>query len=716
MIELNATINSIYTEFRDVTVFYATTENGKRVRMVGQRDSVFSAGEYRTFFGKWETYEDAGKQFQVQKSALTSVTNTMVKSFLMNQTGIGDKTAQKLIQYFGPELPKLLDDANETPLTEVDGIGNVVALQAIQAWHEQGAKSQLIDYISKPLENDTTLIGTLTKAVLKAHEFYQHKTLDTLKKNPYLLWAFCTWNEVDKLAQALGVKKDDERRLTCAFEEALYRLYGEGHTAPIPKLVNNELKIILRGKHHCLATFESAREDGLNTKRFFVHDNGCWSLPSSVIMESFVHDELLRRAKTDNIKQDSLLGDVSGQEYLLPGDYALDTMQELSVNHILKYGVVLIIGAAGTGKTSVLYAANDLLHQTGRHVLQVALSGKAAQRLMQQTDQEAFTIESLLSKIKASPRFLDKYDLPVLFIDEASMVDLPLMYRILQAFKDREVKIVAIGDRGQLPPIGAGLVFHKMIECNIFPIVELKTNYRTLAGSTIPEISEIIRNGGTFKTTKDVTLIESTAYKMVEDVVEQYLKNQSYKSVQIISATKRVMAKANRRLQSSLLETATVVPNTPEFRIGDKIIYKKNRPNIGLVNGSMGVIVEPQGDLVLVDQESNETVKPDMVVEFESEGRIPLLLSQIKSQHNGEWFMQHAYALTGHQAQGSEFDCVIIALEKSKILDRSWLYTAITRAKQKIIFIGNASLIQDAINIGNIADNRHVGLRFTNEN
>lgn len=716
MIELNATINSIYTEFRDVTVFYATTENGKRVRMVGQRDSVFSAGEYRTFFGKWEIYKDAGKQFQVQKSALTNVTNTMVKSFLMNQTGIGDKTAQKLIQYFGAELPKLLDNANETPLTEVDGIGNVVALQAIQAWHDQGAKSQLIDYISKPLENDTTLIGTLTKSVLKAHEFYQHKTLDTLKKDPYLLWAFCTWNEVDKLAQALGVMKDDKRRLTCAFEEALYCLYKEGHTAPAPKLVNNELKTILGEEHHCLATFESAREDGLNTKRFFVRDNNGWSLPSSFIMESFVRNELLRRARADNIKQLPLLGDTPAQEYLLPGEKILDAMQELAVHHILKHGVVLIIGTAGTGKTSVLYAANDLLHQTGRHVLQVALSGKAAQRLMQQTDQEAFTIESLLSKVKASPRFLDKYDLPVLFIDEASMVDLPLMYRILQVFKDREVKIVAIGDRGQLPPIGAGLVFHKMIECNIFPIVELKTNYRTLAGSTIPEISEIIRNGGTFKTTKDVTLIESTADKMVEDVVEQYLKNPYYKSVQIISATKRVMAKANRRLQSSLLETASVVPNAPEFRIGDKIIYKKNRPNIGLVNGSMGVIVEPQGELVLIDQESNETVKPDMVVEFESEGRIPLLLSQIKSQHDGEWFMQHAYALTGHQAQGSEFDCVIIALEKSKILDRSWLYTAITRAKQKVIFIGNASLIQHAINIGNNADQRHVGLRFTNEN
>ena len=713
MIELNATINSIHSEFRDVTVFYAITESGKRVRMVGQKDFIFNSGEYRTFFGKWEIYKEAGKQFRIQKSTLICVTNIMIKSFLVNQTGIGDKTAQKLIQHFGAELPKLLDDANVIALTKVDGIGDAVALQAIQTWHNQKNKTQLINYISKPFANKTTLISSLTKAVMKAYEFYQHKTIDILQKDPYLLWAFCSWKQTDQLAQALGIEKDDRRRLTCAFEEALYRLYGEGHTAPTPKLVSKELETILdRENNHCLATFESAREDGLITKRFFVRDNGCWSLPSALIMESFVHDDLLRRANTTNYKQISLLDSPSTKGYFLQNGNALDPMQELAVNKILAHGVVAVIGAAGTGKTSVLYAANDLLHQTGRQVLQVALSGKAAQRLMQQTNQQAFTIESLLSKIKASPRFLDNFDLPVLFIDEASMVDLPLMYRILQAFKDHEIKIVTIGDRGQLPPIGTGLVFHKMIESNAFPIVELQTNYRALAGSTIPEISQIIRNGDSFKTTNDVTLIESHPDKVVEEVVIQYLKNQSYNSIHVISATKRIMAKVNRRLQNTLLKNAPVIQNAPEFRIGDKIIYKKNNPIIGLVNGSMGIIVKPQDDQIIIAPNSDEKKDADMVVEFENEGRIPLLQSHIKSKYEGEWFMQHAYAITGHQAQGSEFDCVIIALEKSMVLDRSWLYTAITRAKQKVIFIGNASLIDYAIKVGNKADNRQVGLRF----
>ena len=399
---------------------------------------------------------------------------------------------------------------------------------------------------------------------------------------------------------------------------------------------------------------------------------------------------------------------------MLPGDKPLDAQQEKAVAAILQHGVVAVIGAAGTGKTSVLHAANDLLHRTGRQVLQVALSGKAAQRLVQQTGQDAYTIESLLTKVAASPQMLDAYDLPVLFVDEASMVDLPLMYRVLKVFEGRGLKIVVIGDRGQLPPIGPGLVFHKMIESSAFPVVELKTNYRTLSGSTIPEVAEIIRNGGTFQTSKDVILVElGSKSDVAREAIDQYLAHhRDGETVQIISATKRVMAKANRQLQAKLLEHAPVVPRAPEFRIGDRVIYRRNDRLVGLVNGSMGVVVPAVGDQVVVDLETNEMAPADIVIEFENEGRTPLLLSQVRSSSEGEWYLQHAYAITCHQAQGSEFDCVIVAMEKSQLLDRSWLYTATTRAKQKVIVVGAPALIQDAIDSGNSADRRHVGIRF----
>ena len=124
------------------------------------------------------------------------------------------------------------------------------------------------------------------------------------------------------------------------------------------------------------------------------------------------------------------------------------------------------------------------------------------------------------------------------------------------------------------------------------------------------------------------------------------------------------------------------------------------------------IVVPNDGDQVVVDIETNEMAPADIVIEFENEGRTPLLLSQVRSNQEGEWYLQHAYAITCHQAQGSEFDCVIVAMEKSQLLDRSWLYTAVTRAKQKVIVVGNLALIQDAIDSGNSADRRHVGIRF----
>lgn len=716
MMEFSATVNSIHAIVGSVIVFHADTEAGKRVRMVAHRDFTIQPGEYRSFAGKWENYKQAGKQFAVEETRIADVTEAMLKTFLVNQSGIGQATARKLIKHFGADLPDLLDSANVEALSGASGIGEAIAIQAIQAWQDQGAKKELIDFIANPLKDNPTLIRSLTRSILKAHQFYRDAALEKLKDNPYLLWAFSTWADTDQLALALGVARDDRRRLVCAFEEALYQLYDDGHTAPPPLLVDEKLKSILKEEFRsCLATYEAAREDGIHSKRFLVRETGGWSLPAACIMENYVQAELVRRSQETNaMHQLSLLDDVDASGFKLPGNKPLDEQQEKAVAAILKYGVVAVIGAAGTGKTSVLHAANELLHRAGRHVLQVALSGKASQRLVQQTGQDAYTIESLLSKVAASPQMLDLYDLPVLFIDEASMVDLSLMYRILKVFDGRPLKFVAIGDRGQLPPIGPGLVFHRMIESSAFPVVELKTNYRTLSGSTIPEIAEIIRGGDTFRTSKDVILVQLDKGKDVaKEAIEQYLQHlQDGGTVQIISATKRVMAQANRRLQAKLLENAPVVPRAPEFRIGDKVIYRRNNRLVGLVNGSMGIVVPSDGDQVVVDFKTNEMAPADIVIEFENEGRTPMLLSHMKSNREGEWYLQHAYAITCHQAQGSEFDCVIIALERTQLLDRSWLYTAATRAKQKVIFVGCLALIQEAIDAGNSADKRSVGISF----
>ena len=311
MQELNATINSISGIYGEVMVFHAHLPSGKRIRMVGGAESIFNPGEYRTFVGAWEDYKNAGTQFRVADSTLMNVTDEMVKSFLVNQTGIGDATVKSLLKIFGGKLPKLLDAAAPKVLMQAPKIGEAVAMQAIHAWHEQGTKSELINYIKEPFANHPLLVSKLTNAVLKAHEFYKHTTLDKLKEDPYRLWAFSTWEDTDQLALALGIEKNDRRRLLCSFEEALYQLYCEGHTAVPPSMVNETLTTILDVKYHCEAIYQAARKDDMKTSRFMVYDDGRWSLPSAYIMETYVQKELTDRTGNNLGEQLSMFGNIN---------------------------------------------------------------------------------------------------------------------------------------------------------------------------------------------------------------------------------------------------------------------------------------------------------------------------------------------------------------------------------------------------------------------
>ena len=238
------------------------------------------------------------------------------------------------------------------------------------------------------------------------------------------------------------------------------------------------------------------------------------------------------------------------------------------------------------------------------------------------------SISSLLGKMKSSKKLVSKYDFPVLFIDEASMIDLPLTYSVLKAFHDKPLKIVFIGDPGQLPPIGPGLVFHKLVESKSFQVRHLETNYRTISGSTIPEAAAAIRSGNYFSESNDVSIINCDAKKAINEAIDLYSFYQTNGSVQIISATVRMMRSINRELQRIKTGAKVAVKDVPEFCIGDPVIYKTNDKNLGLVNGSVGRVVSVEKtDIIEVD---GRYLKANIVIDFDNEGRMPLLTSQVR--------------------------------------------------------------------------------------
>lgn len=732
------TVISMLYEDDELLVFRAVDASGKRLRVRSSRDIIDAVclGDTLVLKGMTVNDERYGAQFLADEFVRWEVpTGLLLKMLLITGQGVGEATVDRLVETFGnDELVRLLSCRDIERLSSVKQVSRTLAEICVRSWHDSAGKTSVFQFFTKHFTGK----ANNPKAQRIAHrvfQFYGDETITNIKHDPYIIWAFASWKDCEVLARSLEVALNDPRRLRCAVEEAMYRLYNQGHTAVSPLTLDKMLGEVLGGNNYqCQAIFEANNIESEQPGRIVIDHQGRWALPGPSIMERYVEEQLRIRIagyiETNGRHPDQTsLFEGQGQPnvralvdaFQLPSGHSLDLSQKEAVISVIEHDVTVISGRAGSGKTSVLYAVNDLIQRSGRSVLQVALAGKAAQRLMQATQQDANTIKALLSQIKRNPAFLDKYEMPVLHIDEASMVDLPLMYQVLKAFEGRPLKLVMIGDEAQLPPIGPGIIFHHLIEFDAVPSVRLLGNYRQGNGSGVLDVANYIRKGvwpDTFP--DDVVVIECAQDDLLMHVQAIYCEHVGANDdTYIVPATKSLVANGNHRLHNHLRQEDSIVMCAPEFKVGDPVIFKKNRPKIGLVNGSIGrVVPQSPGDVVERDvriESDGNTVKfekkqftPDLVIEFALEGRVPLMLDDIKSQ--GERHLQHAYAITCHQAQGSEFDVVIIPIVPSRLLDRSWIYTALTRAKTKVYFIGDITAAQYAVEVrGNAVDEREVG-------
>lgn len=740
----------IYTD-EDIIVFGGIDYKGLKHKVVAQRRIVDTVWPGDTMTLSYKTIEHPiyGKQIHIYQfirmEMPTAQTGRLLAALIMSGQGVGQKTADRLIDEFGVELLiELLETQDIDRLSDVKGISILGAETVCRAWHDQAGKKAICEFFMRHMTCE--IDGPqLTKIIHKVYRFYGSETISKIENDPYRIWAFATWRECEILASSLNVNKDDPKRLKCAVEEILYRLYSKGHTAVSKVLIDQELNKLL-GEYSvsCQSIFDENQHTLAPSNRVVVDHNGKWSLPGPYMMERYVEIQLNNRIfpkwigsekNSSNFlyNHDQLINikDII-DNYKLPGNYTLDQSQKDAVLCVMEHDFAVISGPAGAGKTSVLFAVNDLIQRSGRNVLQVALTGKAAQRLIISTEKHAYTIEGLLKKVEKNNTFLDQFEMPVLHIDEASMVDLPLMYRVLRAFEGRHVKIVMIGDEAQLPPIGPGAIFHHLITMKNVPSVRLQGNYRQGAGSSILDVANQIRHGiWPTESSKDVSFIKCSANDALSLITDLYLKHiDKGDEIFVVPATRKLVANTNDQLHRILRKFDPCVPTSPEFKINDPVVYKQNRPNLGLVNGSFGKIVEVKEtdaawrtvkssfngkDLFGGDIENKfmerEKFKPDIVIEFVHEGRISLLQNEIKTL--GERLLQHAYAITCHQAQGSEFGVAIVPVFKTKVLDRSWIYTALTRAKYKLYFIGDIDAARYAVeNIGNSVTLRQVGFKL----
>ncbi len=610
--------------------------------------------------------------------------------------GVGEVRARRLWERFGVDLPDLLEAGEAAALAEVVGLEQATSLVSAFAKHGLARTLVWLDQLGLP------------KALAASVARYWGKDAQAkVTENPYALVSFCAdWKTVDGLAmKRFGLGPEDERRLVAVTEEALYRAMDDGSTA----LDRSALLARLRTLLNSAADAEQALAAAV-TAGVVIETDDLVQVRGLAHIEASIAQRLHATLEGRSLDQEELFSldlpsvdavRVSIARFEAQQGFELTPEQRDAVVVSATNRVSLILGGAGTGKTTVLKALCHVLDEVaaGSDVHQVALAGRAAQRMSQATGRPSKTIAAFLQADEVAPG-------ATVLADEASMVDAILMYRLLRHLPS-SVRLVLIGDPSQLPPIGPGLVLHALVGCPSIPQTVLKTVKRQAATSGIPQVAQAVREhrkpewapyvgrgAGVAVVECDDRVLDETVARLYEELGGT---GQDF-TVQVLSTTRAgpggvrslntvVHSRFATKLEpvrSFSKEFGIIHERTADqlsLFVDDLVIFTTNDYRLGLRNGALGRVVSA---VVPATPE-------DVVCTAEFEGTLYALTSA-HLRH-----VAHAFSVTTHKAQGSQFARVIIPIRQSRLLDNSLLYTAITRAVDQVVLVGDIKAAERAI-------------------
>ncbi|MDU0686166.1 AAA family ATPase [Pseudomonas aeruginosa] len=659
----------------------------------------------------------------VQDLRLVKPSGAQVVGWLAdNAQGVGEVKATRMWDALGNALYVALDNADHEsikPYIPSEG----VRVRMFSRWAEDGDGRTLRFVQEKGIPLDLAR---------KAIKFHRANTVAALTADPYRLLSFCgSWACVDEIARKrFGLTLDDARRLAAALEESLYRALEHGHTCSSLGDIQSAARTLLKPASAPMELLTKALENGARAGQFLCRTSNAGEVvlysPGTWLMErrcaefvrALVGGEHLQ-ALLFAVDVDDVIDEFEGSEaerLKLP-QFALNEAQRAAVHTAFNHRLSIITGGAGVGKTTVLKALYKALDHTGRPRFQMALSGRAAARMAEATGEDAYTIAGFLKRVGDK----DLGSMPILVIDEASMLDLVTFYRLVEKLPDG-CQLILVGDPYQLPPIGAGLVFHVLCDIALVPKVELVEVKRQARDSGIPQAALAIRQGGmpAFGSceSSDVVFLQCSDSEIESNVLRLY--EQDPLNTRILGATKSCpyagVATINRvahgRYANHALPLVAENPETGEveatgFCVGDRVMYTRNDWERNLQNGSLGELLDVYPEPRKVNLGTDDT--PDIqeaIGQATFEGALHYLLaSDVES-------MEYAFAITVHKSQGSQFPRVIVPIRRSKMLDRTLVYTALTRAQVQVVFVGSAEAVREAVLAPPKAFSRRVGLRY----
>lgn len=703
LLELTGTVeNIIYkNEENGYTVLRLKNDSGELVTVVGCFPYA-AAGESMIISGNWMTHSVHGRQFKAEfAQRLLPTSANAIYQFLAGGSvkGIGPATASLIVSRFGDDtLDVMLNSWEE--LAKIKGISAAKAQQISKSFRRQAGVRALMEFVCS--------FGLRPILAMRMYKYYGDEALEALRANPYILTGSMiggTFAEADAMALELGIEEHSKNRLGAAILFELVHNTGNGHCfIPREKLsaVTGELiGVEPETVDECL---EELIEGGQLCYEEIAGCKACY-LPELYEAERDAAEQFARMSKrrfNDRMNVEKLLLRLESSQGIR---YA--PMQRSTLELALKNQILVITGGPGTGKTTSIRAILAMFEQLGLKTLLTAPTGRAAKRMTELTGQEASTVHRLLGAkfdedsdhVVFTKDESDRLDCDAVILDECSMVDICLMDALLKALPP-DARLVMVGDADQLPPVGPGNVFSALIRSQVIPTVRLTEIFRQNEGSKIIRNAHMINRGehpnlaensGDFFRLK--RLQAGTSVETITELCSQRLPGKMGippEDIQVLSPTRKGelgTANLNRALQAVLnppgKEKREKLFGDVVFREGDRVMQIKNNYDIlwknstgtesgtGIYNGDIGQIetIDPEAETITVNFDSR-------IASFGFDALIEL---------------EHAWAITVHKAQGSEYRAVILALSPGSqmLLSRGVLYTAVTRARELMILVGD---------------------------
>lgn len=722
--EINGIISSVIylNDENGYAVVRMETDSGEMVTAVGCLPYI-APGEMISAEGSWVTHAQHGRQFKIEQSnRLLPTSADGIYEYLAGSTvkGIGPATAALIVDRFKEKSLDILEMHPEK-LAEIKGISLTKAKDLSASFKKQAGVRRLTEFLCA--------YGIKPLVALKLYRAYGSAALETVHENPYIISAShigASFAEADNLALELGIEGDSINRISAAVLFELQHNSGNGHCfIPRDKLIAATSQLISVPADLVSDAIDSLSENGWLVCDKVANLNVCY-LTELYEAETYTAERLKSMVGLKTKSSANIERLITKLESLYDISYA--PLQKQSIELALNNRILVITGGPGTGKTTILKGILSLYDELELETLLAAPTGRAAKRMSELTGREASTIHRLLGAKMAedgetvvfSKHEGDPLNCDALVLDECSMVDITLMSSLLKALKPG-CRLVLVGDADQLPSVGPGNVFSDIIRSQTVPTVRLTEIFRQKGDSRIVRNAHMINRGehpdfeantGDFfrlRRLKGGTAVE-TIVELCARRLPDNMKIPSA-SIQVLSPTRKGetgTVNLNKRLQAALNPPSESKKEKlfgeAVFRVGDRVIQTKNNydtiwktkdgvSGAGVYNGDIGTIaqIDPITETLTVDFEDKlATYSFEMLNELE-----------------------HAWALTVHKSQGSEYRAVVLALsgDVQMLLTRGVLYTAVTRAKELLIMVGDDNIAHRMID-NNKQSRRYSALRL----